>query len=75
MQLTNLKEIIDKRRISIGVQEANLKEAFKKLKKVGITSLKEAEDRLNKIETTLDELSKEERKIEVDVERVLEANG
>lgn len=72
--LTELKKIIDERKIAIGAQQLNLKASFKILKHSDITTLIEAEKKLNKIESTFDDLTKEEKRIQIEIEKILEDN-
>lgn len=67
----NLKERIDKIKISIGIEKKSLQNNLKKLKEYNIKNIKDAKLLLNNITEEIDDLINKEEKLENKIDKLL----
>lgn len=67
----DLKERIDKIKISIGIEKKSLQNNLKKLKEYNIKNIKDAKLLLNNITEEIDDLINQEEKLENKIDKLL----
>lgn len=67
----DLKERIDKIKISIGIEKKSLQNNLKKLKEYNIKNIKDAKLLLNNITEEIDDLINKEEKLENKIDKLL----